>query len=121
MKKITLSQGFIALVDDVDFEFLNQWKWHVSKDRNTYYAVRNVRLNDGKRTRILMHRLLLDTPKGLVTDHIAVTDSITSVIIYVFVLINKIVKTENTVKESPVNTKALCLIAETSFGRLKYL
>jgi hypothetical protein len=29
MKEILLTKGYVALVDDDDFEFLNQWKWHV--------------------------------------------------------------------------------------------
>jgi len=30
MKEIQLSQGKVALVDDCDFEWLNQWKWSLS-------------------------------------------------------------------------------------------
>jgi len=57
MKEIQLSQGwfcknkgkYVALVDDEDFDNLNQWKWCVHKDINNFYAVRTVRA-DGKRT-----------------------------------------------------------------------
>lgn len=58
MKKIPLSQGQFALVDDSDFDWLSQWKWHAQKNHNTYYAVRSVRVN-GKGTLILMHREIL--------------------------------------------------------------
>ena len=70
MKEVGLTQNKVALVDDKDFEYLNQWKWHVLKDYLTYYAARNIRLANGKQTSIRMHRVILNVPKGMVTDHI---------------------------------------------------
>jgi hypothetical protein len=67
MKKIPLSQGKFALVDDDDFEWLNQWKWRL--DLKSGYVVRNIRV-EKKIPRIYMHRLILNPPKGLYTDHI---------------------------------------------------
>jgi hypothetical protein len=58
MKKIPLTQGKFAIVDDEDFEFLNQWKWHAHKGGNTFYAERNIRKSDGKKTTIAMHQVL---------------------------------------------------------------
>lgn len=58
MKKIPLSQGKFALVDDADFEWLNQWSWCYNKG----YAVRN------KKPRS-MARLLLDAPASMQVDH----------------------------------------------------
>lgn len=58
MKEIHLTQGFKALVDDEDYEFLIQYKWSVRRDQYkkggfvTHYARRGV---DGER----MHRVLL--------------------------------------------------------------
>lgn len=71
MKKIKLTQGKYALVDDSDFEFLNQWKWYLS---DSGYAIRTkyVRLGLNKYTskNIRMHRLINNTPEGVSTDHI---------------------------------------------------
>jgi len=70
-KKIKLTQGKFALVDDADFDWLNQWKWYAQKQRNTFYAVRNVRV--GLKQKIVkMHRLILglDFDDGRQGDHI---------------------------------------------------
>jgi hypothetical protein len=69
MKKICLSQGHYALVDDEDFDFLNKRKWCISKRKNTSYAVRYVTKTDGSRHPIFMHRAIMGTPKGFDTDH----------------------------------------------------
>lgn len=65
-KQISLTRGQVALVDDEDFDYLNQWKWCV----DSYgYAVRT----HGKRPNrftMWMHRLIMNTPKGMDTDHI---------------------------------------------------
>jgi hypothetical protein len=58
MKTIVLTQGKVALVDDEDFEKVNQFKWYASKDKNTYYAKR-VALVKGKRKTVAMHRWLM--------------------------------------------------------------
>lgn len=69
MKKIPLTRGKYALVDDADFEWLNQWKWCAQKSRHTYYAVR-VKSKGLKQIQIFMHKLILNPPDGLKTDHI---------------------------------------------------
>jgi hypothetical protein len=58
MKKIQLTQGKFAIVDDADYEWLNQWKWYACADCNTYYAVRAA-YKDGKQTTVQMHRQIL--------------------------------------------------------------
>jgi len=57
MKKIFLTKGEIALVDDEDFEWLNQWKWLSMNG----YAVRVIYPNGkkGGGKNIQMHRLIL--------------------------------------------------------------
>lgn len=62
MKRIKLTQGKFALVDDADYEMLNKWKWCAIKSGKNFYAQRY--------HSIIMHREILQTPKGLETDHI---------------------------------------------------
>ncbi len=57
MKKISLTQGKVTLVDDIDYEYLNQWKWYAAKDGNTFYAIRTIKRN-GKQTTIHMYQVL---------------------------------------------------------------
>jgi hypothetical protein len=70
MALIKLTQGKFALVDDEDYEMLNQRKWHYHRG----YAVHNFCIGtiDGKtRTKQMsMHRVLNKTPEGMITDHI---------------------------------------------------
>ena len=63
MKIISLSQGKVAKVDDGDFDWLNQWKWSAHKNRNTFYAVRAVRVGL-KQKFLFMHRLILGLDFG---------------------------------------------------------
>ena len=64
MKRIPLTQGKFTIVDDADYEWLSQHKWYALKNGNTFYAVRNIRLPDGKRRRIWMHREILGLKPG---------------------------------------------------------
>ena len=64
--RIPLTQGKFALVDPEDFEELSKYKWCVSRSKHTSYAVR--RGKDGKS--VLMHRVIMKTPEGMVVDHI---------------------------------------------------
>ena len=49
------------MVDDEDFEYLNQWKWFY----DGLYASRMI-----GRSRIRMHRVIMKTVEGMETDHI---------------------------------------------------
>ena len=69
MREIILTQGKVALVDDKDFEYLNQWKWYAAKSYRTYYAERKSSRSLGKRKQIKMHRVIMNPPKGMETDH----------------------------------------------------
>lgn len=67
-KEIQLTQGKVALVDDEDFEWLNQWKWHAHERHNIFYAVCSSRI-DGKVSK-KMHRQILNPGNDLQVDHI---------------------------------------------------
>ena len=67
MKQIPLSQGKFALVDDEDYERVNQYKWCISSNG---YAVTNYRDSNGKRKAMKMHRFILNLNKGdSLVDH----------------------------------------------------
>lgn len=75
MKKIKLTQGQEAIVDDEDFDSLNQFNWHASnKGKGTFYALRNQLKSehgDNKRTILQMHRVILKlTDSNIFIDHI---------------------------------------------------
>lgn len=67
MKQIPLTQNQFTTVDDHWYDYLNQWKWHARWDKTThsYYAMRTV---NGKK--VLMHRIIANTPDGMLCDHI---------------------------------------------------
>lgn len=65
MKKIKLTQGKFALVDDDMFEKLSKYKWHALKRCNTFYANKRGKNN----SKIQMHRVVLNTPDDMETDH----------------------------------------------------
>lgn len=66
MKKISLTKGKFAIVDNEDYERLKQYKWQYN---NIGYASRDIVI-DGKPKKLLMHRDIMNTPKGMDTDHI---------------------------------------------------
>jgi len=70
MKKIILTQGKVALVNDEDFERLNRFKWYAKKRWNVFYAARNSPTINGKRYTIRMHHEIIGkSPKGFEVDH----------------------------------------------------
>lgn len=70
MKKIKLTQGKFALVDNEDFEYLSQWIWVVHKGWDTYYARAFDYRGSKKPVRIYMHRIIYKAKKGDIVDHI---------------------------------------------------
>ncbi len=78
MKLIPLSQNskkhkgkYFVKVDDEDFEYLNQWSWHIVTGSKSLYVARNIYLGNAKQRGIKMHRQLLNvTNKEIQVDHI---------------------------------------------------
>lgn len=71
MKEIILTQGKVALIDDWNYEWLNQFKWRAHKDQKNgrWYAQRDVRSSDGKWRTLYMHRAVMGDPADLQIDH----------------------------------------------------
>lgn len=69
MKRIPLTCGKFAIVDDCDYDFISQWKWYAAKQPKTFYAARSVKFLGMKKT-YWMHRLINKTPENKITDHI---------------------------------------------------
>ena len=59
MPEIPLTQDQVTIVDDIDYDFLMQFKWYANKIGHGYYAVRNIRQN-GRGTSELMHRAIAE-------------------------------------------------------------
>lgn len=71
MKKIQLTQGQCALVDNEDYEKLCNFSWHASKRRDNFYAGRMTKKQDGEWATIYMAREILGvTDKNVFVDHI---------------------------------------------------
>ena len=67
MKPIAINiRGHTVLVDQLDYFKVSQYKWHIND--NGYAVWRGIR--DGKKLTVRMHRLIMDTPDGMDTDHI---------------------------------------------------
>jgi len=68
MKEIELTRGYKAIVDDEDYEYLNQYKWHARVATKKVYAVR--RMPKIRTLKMIMHREIIQAPDGLFVDHI---------------------------------------------------
>ena len=69
MRKIKLTRDQVALVDNENFEYLNQFKWYASKKSSGYYAHRVENTSTGKRY-IKMHREIMDPSENMQIHHI---------------------------------------------------
>lgn len=63
-RKIPLTQGKFAIVDEADYDELSAHRWHLHQCGSGLYAARCA----GGRL-ILMHRQILNAPAGMLCDH----------------------------------------------------
>ena len=67
--RLPLSRGKFAKIDADDYIWLAQFKWHCHYAGHTYYAVRT-QWQGNRSKKIMMHRVVAETPKHLVCDHV---------------------------------------------------
>jgi hypothetical protein len=67
VRTIKLNTGNELLVDDEDFEWVSKYRWF--EHRNGYVR-RNHTFTDGVRRSWMIHRAILNAPKGTQVDHI---------------------------------------------------
>jgi hypothetical protein len=68
MRTIKLTQKQVTQVDDEDYEYLSQFKWCAIWCIDAFYAGRSAPRLFGH-GRIWMHRVIMNTPDGVETDH----------------------------------------------------
>lgn len=70
MKKISLTKGFEAIIDDEDFDKVSRYRWYSDVKKRRVYAGRSERGDDGLPRSISMHRFILGHCGNLGVDHI---------------------------------------------------
>ncbi len=66
MKTITITRGLEAIVDDADYVRLVGFKWFAAIANGHTYAARTLQARGGGQRMVLMHRVLLGEPDGIV-------------------------------------------------------
>jgi hypothetical protein len=70
-RKIPLTHGKYAIVDQQDYERFSQYKWFVRGGKRTSYAARAARRAEKRKRKIvLMHREVLKVQDDVLVDHI---------------------------------------------------
>jgi hypothetical protein len=69
-KEIILTQGKVAIVDNEDYDYLNQFKWYASNKNGKFYVQKKITVSKNKTTCISMHRFIMKPNKGMVIDHL---------------------------------------------------
>lgn len=66
-KRIKLTKGMFAIIDDEDFEIVSKMRWHAKKCGNHHYAAASPTYRGPS---IYLHRLVMKAPKNLLVDHV---------------------------------------------------
>jgi hypothetical protein len=64
---VTLTQGYEAVIDAVNADWIGQWNWCACVNKKTVYAKR--RIASCSKT-IYMHRLVAEAREGQIVDHV---------------------------------------------------
>ncbi len=69
-RRIKLTQGYFAIIDPADYPALSKYNWRIcrTKGKNTLYAERSIRLENGKYSRILMHRQIMEKETSILRN-----------------------------------------------------
>ncbi len=67
-RELQLTRGYVALVDDEDYERASVFKWHALVRGRLVHAARTSKTS-GKKQSIYLHRWLIDAPDGMLVDH----------------------------------------------------
>lgn len=72
MAEIQLTKGLVTLIDDWNYDFLDQYKWYAAKRGNVFYADRaEWDAKSQKKIHIKMHRLIMNVhDENILVDHI---------------------------------------------------
>lgn len=72
MKRIELTQGYYAIVDDADYDMLSAYSWRVSICKYGEYAVRTQRVSEAPRSErrnVYMHSMIVYCLANMVLHH----------------------------------------------------
>lgn len=69
VREIPLTKGYMALVDDEDFDIVNAFKWRAIECPRSDGTVRVYAMGTVQRKAVYLHRFILNAPKGFDVDH----------------------------------------------------
>lgn len=67
-REIPLTQGYVTLIDEADFDLVKELSWHASREPGGIYA--KARKPRGGDAYFKLHRFIMGEPPGALVDHI---------------------------------------------------